>query len=344
MSDDAAQVAERLLDAQVAYLVSQLSGPDGVALVAADLRSLVQAIGDVPVEELLDRAAVRAAVGRLLEAIGGSPGVGVIVAALVPVLQVLPDHDEHLLGDVVDRDVVATIVDVLARSQTLREEALRRLGQSPAVSMLAMRFVSALVGDAVQQNRERAEKVPGMKSLLGVGDFAARQARGMTPKQLERMVGGAADRGAQAAMERVSRAFADTFDEDAVRIAAMQVWDLHAEDAVARLRAYLTADELEHLAASGHQLWDGLRTTTWFTAVLDATVDAFFDVYGEHTVGDVLGEFGLGPDDVATEVARHAPRIIEALHRNGQLEAVIRRRLEPFFGSDETLAILADTE
>lgn len=341
MGDAAAQVAERLLDAQVAYLVAQLSGPAGGELLAADLRSLLAALEDVPVEELVDRAAVKATVGRLVEAAGGSPGVSVVTATLVPVLQVLADHDDHLLGDVVDRDAVATVVDVLARSETLRAEVLRRLGQSPAVSILAMRFVSALLGEAVQQNRERAEKVPGMKSLLGVGDFAARQARGMAPKQLEKMVGGAADRGAQAAMERVSRALVDTFDEDAVRIAAMEVWDLHAQDPVAGLRAYLTTDELEHLAASGNEVWDGLHTTPWFAAVVDATIDAFFDVYGEHTLGDVLGEFGLDPDEVTEEITGHAPRVIEVLHRDGHLDAVIRRRLEPFFRSDAALAILA---
>ena len=344
MAEPAAELADRLLDAQVAYLVAELSDPDAADLVAAELRSLLGALHDVPLHELVEPAALKATAGVFLAGVGGSPGLGVMVATLAPALRMLPSSGDHRLGEVIDRDAVAAVVGVVAGSATLREEVLRRLGQSQAVSVLAMQFVSALLGDAVQQNRERAEKVPGVRSLLGVGDFAARQARGMAPKQLERMVGGAADKGAQAAMERVSRALVDTFDEDAVRTAAMEVWDLHAEDTVAALGEYLTVAEVEHLAASGHEVWDGLHATPWFGEVVDVAIDAFFDVYGEHTLGDVLGEFGLGDDTLAAAVRRHAPQVLAVPHRDGHLEAAVRRRLEPFFHSEVAREILADAE
>ena len=238
------------------------------------------------------------------------------------------------------KGIAKALVDVLARSRPLREELLHRLGRSPAVAQLAMRFVSALVGDAVQENRQRVERVPGAKSLLGMGDFAARQARGMAPKQLERMVGGAADRGTQAAMERVTRALLDTFDADAVRTAAIEVWDLHARESVAGLRAYLTQDEAEQVAASGHDVWRGLQTPAWFRAALDAAVDAFLQRYGDEPVGAVLDELGTDDGLVSAAIQRHAPRILEVLHREGHLESLVRRRLEPFYRSEVALDIL----
>lgn len=344
MSTEADQLAERLLDAQVAFVLAELSGPSAAALVATELGGLLAALDEVPVGELVDPDAVRATAHVLLDAVGESPAVAAIVATLVPLLHDLPASEDHQLGEVVDRATVEAVVAVLTGSQTLRQEVLRRLGQSPAVSVLALRFVSALVGDAVQQNRQRVERVPGAKSLLGMGDFAARQARGMAPKQLEKMVGGAADKGAQAAMERVSRALVDTFDEDAVRVAAMEVWDLHADDSVAGLRAYLTDDEVEQLAARGHAAWLEVHGTPWFRTVVDAAIDAFFERYRERTVGETLGELGLDRDALATEVERHAPRILEALHRDGHLEALVRRRIEPFFRSDAAITILADAD
>jgi hypothetical protein len=343
MTSEAQQVAERLLDAQVAHLLAELSGPTGARIVAAEVRHLLDDLEDATIDELVERDGLVATAGSLLDAVGDSPAIGAMVATLAPVLHELPASDDQPLGELVDRASVEAVVDLLVRSRPLREEALRRLGQSPAVSVLAMRFVTALVGDAVQQNRERVEKVPGAKSLLGMGDFAARQARGMAPKQLEKMVGGAADKGTQAAMERVSRALLDTFDEEAVRTAAMEVWDLHAEDDVAGLRAYVTRDEVEHVAANGHEVWLGLHATPWFGAVVDAAIDGFLDVYGQHTLGDVLGEFGLDPALLATEAERHAPHILAALHRTGHLEAALRRRLEPFFRSEAALAILDQT-
>lgn len=337
---DPTELAERLLDAQVAFVLAELSGPSAAELVATEVGDLVDAVEDVPVTELIEPAAARATAHALLDAAGESPAVAAMVTTLVPLLRDLPASDDHRLGDVVDRTAVEDFVDVLVGSQTLREEVLRRLGQSPAVSDLALRFVSALVGDAVQQNRQRVERVPGAKSLLGMGDFAARQARGMAPKQLERMVGGAADKGAQAAMERVSRALVDTFDEEAVRAAAMEVWDLHADDTVAELRAYLTDGEVEELTASGHEVWLDLHGTPWFRRVVDTAIDAFFARYGERTVGEALTELGLDRERLTTEVERHAPRILEALHRDGRLEALVRRRIEPFFRSQAARDIL----
>lgn len=342
MATDATALADRLLDAQVAFVVEELSGPAGAALVAAEVRGVLGALEDVPLRDVLPPDAVRGTVRDAVAAIGSSDAVGAMVATLVPLLHDLDAHDEHDLGDVVMWGGVEAMVDVLTRSEQLREEVLRRLSQSPAVSMLAMRFVQALVGDAVQQNRERAEKVPGMKSVLGMGDLAARTARGMAPKQLEHVVGGVADKGAQAAMERVSRAFVDAFDERVVREALMQVWDLHAEDTVGGLRGYLPVEDVEELTANGHALWLDLHATPWFAAVVDAAVDAFYTAHGDQPVGAVIAAHGVDDDLVEAAVERHAGAVVSSLHATGQLEALVRRRLAPFFAAPTTLALLAE--
>ena len=344
MSTEARELADRLLEAHVAHAVAELSGDAGVELVAAETRELLAALWGVPVGDVVDRDAVRATASTGLDTVGGSAAVESMITTLVAVLYDLPASEEQDLGAVISWGGVEAIADVLTRSEQLREEAMRRLGESPAVSTLAMRFVSALVGDAVQQNRERAEKLPGMKSVLGMGDLAARTARGMAPRQLEKAVGGAADKGAQAAMERVSRALVDAFDEEVVRTAVMQVWDLHAEDRIAGLRAYLPAQDVEHVAATGHALWLDARGSAWIRAAVDAGIDAFFDRYGERTVGELLDELDLDEDAIVAEAERHAPQILAALHRDGQVEAFVRRRLEPFYTSEEARALLAEAD
>lgn len=342
MAADAAALADRLLDAQVAFVLDELTGPEGAALIAEEVRGVLTALEDVPLREVLDPDAVRTTVHGGLAAIGGSEALGAMVATLVPTLHGLDDHEQHDLGDVVMWGGIEAIVDVLTRSEQLREEVLERLSKSPAVSTLSMRFVSALVGDAVQQNRERAEKLPGMKSVLGMGDLAARTARGMAPKQLENAVGGVADKGAQAAMDRVSRALVDAFDEQVVREAVMEIWDLHAEDRIAGLRAYLPVEDVQDIAANGHALWLDLQGTPWFTAIVDAAIDAFFAAHGDRPVGEVLSDHGIDDALVEAAVERHATDLVAALHEHGQLEALVRRRLAPFYADPATLALLAE--
>lgn len=342
MTTTAQDLADRLLDAQVAHLRAELTGPEGVALVQAEVRELLVALDDVPVREVVDVSVVQATVRSLLEAVGDSPAVAAVVTELAPLVRDLDVHRDHTLGDVVDRAAVERVVEVLAGSETLREQVLERLGRSPAVSNLALRFVQALVGDAVQQNRERAEKVPGMKSLLGVGDFAARQARGLTPKGIENLVGGAADKGAQAAMDRVSRALVDTFDEAAVRRAAMEVWDLQAEQPVDAFHDLLTDEEMDALLHAGQDAWTDLHRTPWFRGVVDAAVAGFLDRHADHTVGELLDDLGLDHDVVVDAAGRHAPGVLAALDDSGAMEAWLRRRLAPFYASPAALEILSD--
>lgn len=342
MTTDAAGLADRLLDAQVAHLVAELTGPTAARSVADDVRGVLVALADEPLEALVDPEMLRATVGSLLAAAGPSRAVADLLETLPPLVHGLPANEDHRLEDVVDRAHVEAAVDELARSSTLRDEVLRRLEQSPTLAVLATRFVSAFVGDAVQENRRRAERVPGVRSMLGVGDFAAKQARGLAPKQLEQVLGGAADRGTQVALERVTRALVDALDEDVIRDATMEIWDLHATDPVAGLRAYLADEEVERLAATGREAWQATHAAPWFHALVDAAVLAFLDRYGTRSVGEVLAAFGVDADHVASEVERHVPGILDALARSGALDAIVRRRLEPFYRSDAALEILGE--
>ncbi len=340
MTTDPADLADRLLDAHVAHLVAQLTGPYGAQAVAADVRGLLEALTGATVDELVDRDAARVTIELALDAVGPSAAFVALVETLPVLLHDLPVDGDHRLGEVVDRRHVEALVDVLARSSSLRTEVLRRTEQSPTLAVVATRFVAALVSDVVQQNRRRAERLPGMKSMLGVGDFAARQARGLAPKQLEQLVGGAADLGAKAALERVIRALVDTLDDEMIRDAAMEIWDLHAAEPVAGMRAYLTSAEVERLAATAREAAQAVMATPSFRAAVDAAVVRFLDLYGQRTLGEMLDAFGLDVDGVVAETERHVPRVLDVLEQSGQLDSLVRQRLEPFYRSQEAMAIL----
>lgn len=340
MADDVDALAERLLDAHVAHELASLTGDDGAQVLVAEVLAALAGLDDVPVGELVDADEVTATVVAGIERVGGSAAVAAVVTELVPALHGLDAAEEHLLGDVVDRTHVEALVDVLAGSSGLRTAVLDRLGRSPTLAVLSMRFVQALLGEAVEQNRKRAEKLPGMRSALKVGDFAARQAKGLAPRQLEQAIGGAADRGAQVAMERVSRALVETLDEDLVRVAVLELWDLHAAEPVAGLRAYLTAEEAEQVAGVGHAGWLDARTTPMVAAVAAAAVRGFLDRWGTSTVGELRAALGLDDDWLAAAVGRHAPRAVAALHDHGVLEVLVRRRLADFYASPAARAVL----
>jgi hypothetical protein len=124
--------------------------------------------------------------------------------------------------------------------------------------------------------------------------------------------------------------------------AALEVWDLHAEEPISELRGYLTQDDLVELARLIHGIVATARTSEYVGAALDECVDTFFARYGEWSVAALLPELGIGRDDVVERLQALVPPAVEAAKEDGRLAELVRVRLEPFFASDAVRAILGE--
>lgn len=342
MTNQPGDLAERLLDAQVAFILAELSAQRLPDVVARDVDDLLKATASITVSQLVDREQVKTGVREIvLGKAGGSEVVRSMTLAVADAVYVHSANDEHRLGEVVDRDQVRRLIATIIGMRTLHEEVLERLSKSPVVATVASWFVTKLVSDVMQQNRERAEKIPGVSSLFAVGERAADRVRGATSRHLDQFLGDMAGKGAQLAMRRVNTAIRHTMNEAPLEEAVMEVWDLHADDHVSGLKDYLSQEELRELAEIGHEIWTDVRGTEYLGEVVSSGIDVFFDTYGDHPLPALLADLDLDRDDVVREVLRYVPRIVEALEADGQLAALIRARLEPFFRSDAVRELLA---
>jgi hypothetical protein len=337
---DQRKVAEQLLDAQVEYILGEVSGERLAEVVARDVDDLLAVLDATPVVQLVHRDDVKATAYLIVDQPGGSELVRGMVVALGETIYQHTANDEHHLGDIVDREQVQALVRKVIGMRRLHEEIFRRLSESPTVATVASWFVTRLVSDVMQQNRQLAEKVPGVSSLLSLGDKAANRVRGATSRHFDEFVGDLAGKGAQAALRRLNNAIQHTVSDAPLEDAAMEVWDLQAEDKISGLRDFVTQDELGELSAAVYEIWLGMRGTEYFRELLGAGIDVFFDLYGGHSVSTLLGELDVSRDDLVREVQRFAPAVVDALRQDGRLEALIRARLEPFFYSDAVLKIL----
>jgi hypothetical protein len=341
---EATALADRLLDAQVEFILAEVTGDRLAAVAARDVDDLLATFETTTVADLVDRGHVKATAKVILDPVAGSPVIEAMVDGVSQAIYQLAAADEHHLGEVIDREQVEALVRKVLSMRSLHEEVFKRLSESPVVGTVASRFVTQLVGDVMQQNRERIERVPGVASLLSVGDFAASKVRGATSRHLDQFIGDVAGKGTQWALKRVNNAVRHTMYEGPVQEAVMEVWDLHADDTIGGLRNYLSEEELRELAAIGYEIWLILRNTAYFQDLIDAGVDVFFDLYGSHTVVQLLTELGVTRDDLVAEVQRYAPGVVDALKKDGRLERLVRERLEPFFHSDTVLGLLAEVE
>lgn len=333
-------LAQRLLDAQVRHHLEHLSG-DRLATTVGDLaRDLMTATGRHPIEGLVDREAIKALVSRALATVPASAAVSGIVDLATTVVHDGP-AEPYPLGDLVERERVEVLVDRLLALHPTLEQALERLTDSPLVGTMASRFMGRIVGEVLQANKAVADKVPGLGSLMSFGTSAASRVMGAADKQFEGLIGDTVGRGGTFAVRRLNRILIETLQDPTTRAAILDVWDLLAQEPVAGLGSFATYDEISGVVESVHDLVITTVTHEHVARLADVVVDAFFERFGGYTPTELLDELDLDREDLIADLVAIAPGVVAALRETGDLELLLRARLEPFYASAEVKALLA---
>ncbi|OBA68398.1 hypothetical protein A5780_08420 [Nocardia sp. 852002-20019_SCH5090214] len=340
----AQDIAAKLLDAQVDYLLAEVTGDRFAEVVARDVDDVLAVADTIVFRDVVSVEEARQTVRTVVNRIGGSPVLQDSVAAFADAIyDNVAENNDYTLGDVVDREPVEALLEKIFGMHQAQERLLERLTESPLVATAASKFVDKLIDDFMESNRQMASKVPGVGSLVSFGTNAAKSARKAAEKASSgTFIGDMAGKGAMFALKRTNNAIREMLRDAPVHGAAMEFWDLHAGEPVSGLRDYLTQADLRELALLVHRIVVTTRDKEYVGVLLDECVDVFFTKYGDHTLGALLPELGLSADDIRTEILRYGPAVVEAAKRNGVLAKLIRERLEPFYTSEPVLAILAE--
>lgn len=340
----AQDVAAKLLDAQVDYLLAEVTGDRFAEVVARDVDDVLAVADTIVFRDVVSVEDARQTVRTVVNRIGGSPVLQDSVAVFADAIyDNIAENNDYTLGDVVDREPVEALLEKIFGMHQAQERLLERLTESPLVATAASKFVDKLIDDFMESNRQMASKVPGVGSLVSFGTNAAKSARKAAEKASSgTFIGDMAGKGAMFALKRTNNAIREMLRDAPVHGAAMEFWDLHAGEPVSGLRDYLTQADLRELALLVHRIVVTTRDKEYVGVLLDECVDVFFTKYGDHTLGALLPELGLSADDIRTEILRYGPAVVEAAKRNGVLAKLIRERLAPFYTSEPVLAILAE--
>lgn len=333
-------LAARLLDAQVAWVLADLER-DLPAVVAREVDAALAVAARLPLRDVGSPEAVTALVTEVLATVPASTAGSTFVAVLAQALHDGP-AGEHRFGDLVGREHVEALTDAaLARTDGLRA-ALDDLSRSPAVAAVVTRFMTRVVAEVVQTNRAVAEKVPGLGSLFTLGAGAAGRVAGAT--QLDALlggaVGGAAGLGAGVAVRRLNAVVVDTLADPGTRAAVLEVHDLYADRPLRGLAGSADLEEVEHVAGLLQDVVVDAAASPPVLALVAAVVEGFWATYADHPVGELVADLGLDRDRLVHHATALVGPVVAALRDSGELEALVRARLAPFWESPEAAALL----
>lgn len=329
MSTD--DLARRLLDAQVAWTIDQLTGPELPDAVPGYVHDLLAVASRTPLAAAVDADDVKAVVRRIAHQLPPSAAASTLAEIAAQAISEGPD-EPFSIGEVIDRAHAVRIVDEVLGRTALLEAALDDLTESPVVAGLAARFLAQIVQDVLQTNRAVAERIPGVGSLVSLGANAAGMVMGVADKQIEQLVGGTAGKGATFAMRRLNKILIETLRDPAARAALIDIYDLYADRPITSSGLLEPAD-VERVADLVQDIAIDVLPSEAALALADRLVDRFFAVYGEHPISTLVEDLGVTRDDLVTHATALAPRLLAAAHESGELEPLVRARLEPFYES-----------
>ena len=128
--------------------------------------------------------------------------------------------------------------------------------------------------------------------------------------------------------------------DDELRDSVMAAWVSLEGRTISELREGLGDVELQEFVVLGYEFWLRFRKTEYFEGCARAVVSHLFVKYGERPITDLLGDMGVTREVVMAEVDTYAIPVIDVLREEGYVEALVRRRLTPFYTSAAARKIL----
>lgn len=333
-------IAERLLDAHVAFVLDRLSPGALAESVPERIEGLLAEIGDLPLRELVRMRDVQAVAVKYASEVRYGGAIPVLVGEIARRLYEHPLHDETRLGDLMPEGQFEAFLDLLLEPSPLRDAAVSRLVANPLYAELLSELIVGALRDYLATSSRIAERVPGARSALRLGRRMVEKARPDLGGELEQGLRQFARRTVDDRLKATERFVRSALESGRLRALAMQWWDGARDMTIGELQRLVGPLDIEEGFVTGYEYWLRLRRTRYYRELIRAGVAAFFEVWGQRTVREALEDLGIDADMIAEDVLRFAPPLFRRLDKAGVLERLVRRELAPFYESGAVRAIL----
>ena len=335
-----AAVAQALLDAQVAFVVEELTRAKRLAPVLDAL--LDHALADAAnlrLEQMVTRDMIKATARTYAIELDLQGGIPELVGDVARALHAHPIHEKTRLGDLVSPRRFEDVLDHVLALKSLRRRLIDEVLNSPLYENIASDLLYNGILDYLART-EVPSGIPGARSALKLGRAMVKRATSGFEDVLEEGIKRHIARNVGRVSRETAQPLLDGEHDGALREMALDSWQRLRELGLGELREDLSALDVEELFVTLYEWWKELRRAPLIGAMIDAGIDTFFDKYGDQSLAALLEDLGIDRALMRTEALRFAPHVLTQLHGAGRLEPAVRRLLEPFYRSGAVEKVL----
>ncbi len=336
----ARKIAQHLLDLHVQHELAAWNVKAFQKWLDGELKVLFDWLQTVPLEALVTADRVHAVIQRnVIE--NEVPGVVAEIAGeSANQLFASEIHQKTALKEILTVKQYEEFVDKLLELREQRQKGVNQIIDLPIYRDLISGVLHKAILRYFQESNLLTKNIPGVSSMLKFGksmvNKAAPNLEDAVGSNIKAFIAGNLD-----FLIRESKNYMEKHLTDAqIKSSAMDLWDAAETVTMADFQQGMDSLDLSELISLGYEFWLAFRKTEYFEQCVALIVEDFFRQYGKEPIGLLLDDLMITRERILAETDALAPRLLKSLKSSGQLEGIIRRRLEKFYFAKKTLTAM----
>jgi len=338
MAKDMHPVARRLLDQHIAFELKALTGKRLQQTLRTELHELFALCRSTQLDTVVTVDRIMGVIDRKVIAMEAGPGIPELAGEAAAA--VLEAHQRYRLSDILSREQFAEFVDQALALRRQREKLISEVLSHPLYSDLVASLVYQGIVNYLYEDNLISKSVPGVSSIMKFGSKWANKAvpglDGTVEKRLKRYITGILP----TLIKRSEHFLNEALTDDEIKDSLLAVWRELEGHELAELQDNIGDRELQAFIVLGYEFWLNFRQTPYFRDCCLVVVTCLMDKYGKQPVSLLLEDLGITEAVLMEELDAFAGPLMRTLRKEGYLEALLRRRLTPFYQSTAVSDIL----
>ena len=329
--------AAELLDAQVAFMIAQVSSDNLQPLIESNLKLLLANSKAIKLEEVITSDSIKKVAIKYASDMNLGPGVPELVGE---VAQEMYSHDifeKNTASDVMSQKDFKEILSKIAEMEDVRKRLISEAVANPMYASLMSDLLYHGIQDYITDN-PLAKKIPGAQSMMKFGKNVMDKASPKLEETLKKYVAS----NIRSTLRESERFLNKNLTNEKIVELGMDAWINIKDRKLSGYKEYITANDIEEAYVMGFEYWKNLRTTNIYKHAIEEIVDFFFDKYKETSLFDLLSDISISEEMLLEDAMTFAPRAVNHLISTGVLAAFVHQYLMPFYLSEDVKRILGE--
>ena len=342
MSKTAPSLVDTLFEAHVKHEVAALKGAKLKKFLEQEVDELLGYAEKVPLGRLISPEQVMGVIKRIAVNMELDAGIPELAAEMAAEVLKAPVQADTTLGEILSREQASGFIEEALELRQQRERIISEIMAHPVYQELVSNVVYHGLVNYLYEDNLITRSVPGVGSVMKFGKKMANKAVPGLDETFERRIKAWLAESLPGLIVRSEQFLHRALTDDELRDSVMAAWVSLENQTIAEFQDGLGEVELQEFVVLGYDFWLNFRKTAYFEGCARAVVEHLFAKYGDRPVMDLLNDIGVTREVIVTEIAELGLPIIDVLHKEGYMEALVRRRLGSFYKSAAAKKLLAE--